>query len=102
MKFVYRVYPVLLWCLCLFLLGIGCCVSIFMIRVLWTVFLWPLPSAVLAWVLIGFVVERLPRIRYVNEAEIDGFGYVHQPLDVIFPFLLVNLVLAGVMLFRQL
>jgi hypothetical protein len=100
MAFVYKAYPLLLWCLCLFFWGLGFCATIFLFKTNWTMFLWPLPSAVLGWVVAGAVASKYPKMQFVNQAEIVGHGYVHQPLDVIVNFLLTTFAWAGVMIFR--
>jgi hypothetical protein len=85
MRVVYKVYPAVLWVLCLTLWGGGIVISVVLGRP-WTLFLWPIPTAILSWFLVGLLTIRFPRICFVNNAEIDGLGYVHQPLDVLIPF----------------
>jgi hypothetical protein len=100
MKLVYKAYPLLLWCLCLAFWGIGYCSTFFLFHAKWTMFLWLLPSAALGWIVAGLIVSIFPKMQFVNEAEILGHGYVHQPLDVIINFLLATFIWAGVTFFR--
>jgi hypothetical protein len=101
MRVAYRIYPMLLWLLCLSFWVGGCCYTLLALQSRWTLFLWPIPSALLAWIVSGFAVARFPRIRYVNDLQIDGLGYVHQPLDVIIPFLLQGFLWAAVGCWRH-
>ena len=100
MRLIYKLYPVSLWFFCLLFWAIGLCLTVYLFRARWTLFLWPFPSAVFGWVSAGILVRRFPRLRFVNEAEIDGLGYVHQPLDVLIPFLLTGFAFAVAAMFH--
>ena len=93
MRLVYKAYPALLWVLCLTFWAGGIFLSVKLERP-WTLFLWPIPTGILSWFLAGLLTIRFPRICFVNEVEIDGLGYVHQPLDVLIPFWFVSMGLA--------
>jgi hypothetical protein len=89
-RWIYKAYPIMLWALCLplFFAGIALILAIRLPPLL--LFLLPIPTAAFAWLVAGTFVSLYPRIRYVNEVEEDGLGYVHQPLDVLVPFLFIG------------
>ena len=86
---VYKIYPALLFVTCSLVL-----VAWFLVvRALnvssWVLLVVPVPATVTGYLASAIVVSRFPRIRYVNASEVDGLGYVHQPLG---PMLLVCLI----------
>ncbi len=97
---IYRVYPIVLGGATAFLTLVG-----FVSTYALTSSRWPLVLVPFAAVFVGFVIAsalccRFPRIRFVNDAEIDGLGYAHQPLDAILPIFLFGLSAALLILIR--
>jgi hypothetical protein len=95
MRLVYKIYPAVLWALCLLFWAAGITLTVVLDRP-WSLVLWPIPAGLLAWVLAGVLTISFPRIRYVNNAEINGLGYVHQPFDVLVPFWIISFLVAVV------
>jgi len=78
----YKIYPLILWTLCFIFLAVGVCITV-ATKLPWTLLLWPVPSGMVARFMAAILVRRFPRIRYINSAEVDGLGYLHQPLNVV-------------------
>lgn len=76
----YSVYPILLFALCLAFLTTGLLTATSFSTVKWLLLLVPIPSVLAGLMLTTLIATWFPRIRYVNESEIDGLGHVHQPL----------------------
>lgn len=94
---VYRIYPAILFANCIaFMIGgfavLGAC-SV----PPWSRFSVPVLGPIAGYVATCAIVTRFPRVRYVNDAEVDGLGYVHQPLGVILLCFLIGL---GVVVLR--
>jgi len=83
---VYRVYPYLLFAVCFASLLGGVSLVSALTESAWFFLLPPLPAAFIGYLIVVAVTSVFPRIRFVNESEIEGLGYVHQPLG---PMLLV-------------
>ena len=97
MRLVYRLYPIILWTFCLLIFFLGGLSLQLIFDQKWLLLLSPLPTAFLASVFTNIIATRFPKLWYVNDAEIDGLGYVHQPLDVLIPPLLVAFVTCGLL-----
>ena len=78
---IYRVYPAVLFASCMCTLLLAIVLMKLATAAVWPLFLIPIPAALFGKYLTSLVVRRFPRIRFLNEAEIDGLGYVHQPLS---------------------
>jgi hypothetical protein len=91
---IYKVYPLLLWFFCALTFTAGTVLVVYL-KARWALLLLPVPSALFGWFCTSFFVRRYPRIRYIDNAEIDGLGHVRQPIfDVIVPFLLITMIAA--------
>jgi hypothetical protein len=77
---IYKVYPVLHFCTCFASLLGGFAVVRSVTSAAWPLLLIPVPAVLVGYVLSSVGVSMFPRIRFVNDAEVDGLGYVHQPL----------------------
>lgn len=97
---VYRLYPIIhfLACFGAFLGGIV------LVRMVtessWSLLIVPVPAVFLGYLLSSFVVAVFPRIRFVNESEIDGLGYVHQPLGAMLLVCLLGFAIAVLQMLR--
>jgi hypothetical protein len=49
----------------------------------WSHFSVPVLGAIAGYLVMCAFVTRFPKLGYVDEREIDGLGYVHQPLGVL-------------------
>jgi hypothetical protein len=62
---------------------------------------WPVVAGFIAWFSTGLLTIPFPRIRFSTKNEVDGFGYVHQPYDVLIPFWMISIVIALVAAVRR-
>jgi len=85
----YRVYPVFLFLACVLSLLAGFVIIRSFTSVDWPLLLIPIPAVIIGYILTTIIASRFPKIRYVNESEIEGLGYVYQPLG---PMLLLCLI----------
>ena len=56
---------------------------------IWPRLLVPIPAFCIGWLFTSWIATVFPRIRFIDSREIDGLGYIHQPLG---PMLLVCLI----------
>lgn len=96
---IYRIYPALLFALCFIALMAGFVLVRSLTSHVWPLLLVPIPAVVIGYILMMLLSGRFPRIRYIDSREIDGLGYVHQPLG---PMLLVCLIGFGVAIIQTL
>lgn len=86
---IYRIYPCVLFLCCMaWWLGLVSGVAA-LTKSAWWQLLPPLPALWLGLMTTTFIATRFPRMKYVNDAEINGLGYVHAPVG---PMLLVLLI----------
>ena len=85
---IYRVYPIVLGGSTTLLTVAGFTAIITTSDYRWPLILVPFIAVFGGMFAVGLLESRFPRIRFVNEAEIDGLGYTHQPLDAILPVFL--------------
>lgn len=93
---IYKVYPYLLASACGLLWAITTLVTIF-VGYPWMLFVWPIPIGIAARCLVAPIVATYPKMRYIDESEVDGMGYVHEPSEVIVPFWVVAFILASIL-----
>ena len=85
---IYRLYPILLGGSTALLTVAGFAAVLAITEYRWPLIVVPFVAAFGGLIVVGLVESRYPRIRFVNDAEIDGLGYTHQPLDAILPVFL--------------
>jgi hypothetical protein len=66
----------------------------------WPLVFMPFAAVFASLIIASALCARYPRIRFVNDAEIDGLGYVHQPLDAILPVFLIGISAALLIVIR--
>lgn len=86
---IYRIYPYLLFTSCFASLLVGVSAVSALTESAWLLLLPPIPSVVAGYLVVSAVAAFFPRIRFVNKSEIEGLGYVHEPLG---PMLLVAVI----------
>lgn len=88
---IYRIYPYVLFACCMaWWLALASCISLFTSSAWWQL-LPPIPSIWLGLSATTLIASRFPKMHYVNEAEIDGLGYVHPPIGPILLALLTQI-----------
>jgi hypothetical protein len=97
---VYRIYPVLLFTSSIALMFAGFAILGACEFSVWSLFWVPIPAAIAGYLATCAVVSQFPKLRFVNEAEIDGLGYVHQPLGTLLLACLIGLGTVVVQLLR--
>jgi hypothetical protein len=86
---IYRIYPMLLFGSALLtLMGTVALIKQLGLSHFW-LFTSPIIAITVGYILTARIAAIFPKIRYVNEQEIDGHGYIHQPLG---PLLLVAVI----------
>ena len=98
---VYRVYPIILGSVSVLLTAVGFVGVLACLPYRWPLVGVPFLAAIGGLVISSLVASRFPRIRYVNDSEIEGLGYVHQPLDAILPVFLFGIFAALVINVRE-
>ncbi|TWU43626.1 hypothetical protein Poly51_62810 [Rubripirellula tenax] len=97
---IYRVYPVVLGGSTALLTLVGFVATYALTSSRWPLVFVPFAAVFAGFVIVSAMCSRFPRIRFVNDAEIDGLGYVHQPLDAILPVFLFGISTALLILIR--
>jgi hypothetical protein len=97
---VYKLYPVIFFCSCFGCLLGGIAVIASFTTARWPLLLVPIPAAIAGYIVTSAIASRYPRIRYVNESEIDGLGYVHQPSGPVLLCCLIGFAIAVIQLVR--
>jgi len=97
---IYRVYPIVLGGSTALLTVVGFAATYTLTSSRWPLVLVPFAAVFASFVIVSALCSRFPRIRFVNETEIDGLGYVHQPLDAILPVFLLGISTALLILIR--
>ena len=97
---IYRVYPMILGGTNALLTVVGFASVMAATSYRWPLVLVPFLAAFGRLLTVGLLEPHFPRIRFVNDAEINGHGYVHQPLDSILPVFLGGLLTAIALLVR--
>ncbi|MFQ5733689.1 MAG: hypothetical protein ACE5KM_17265 [Planctomycetaceae bacterium] len=97
MRIVYVVYPVFMWTSCLVIFLCGMVTTVMMLNAAWVMWLWPALAAMIGSIVTNSIAARFPKIRYVNESEVDGLGYVHSSGQILIPFLIVAYMICGAM-----
>lgn len=77
---IYKVYHILHVLTCFMSLLGGFAIVHAITEQSWPMLLVPVPAVILGAFLSGIIVSIFPRIRFINDSEIDGFGYVHSPI----------------------
>jgi zinc transporter ZupT len=97
---IYRVYPIVLGGSTALLTIAGFAATYAFTTSRWPLVFIPFVAVFAGFLIVSVLCSRYPRIRFVNEAEIDGLGYVHQPLDAILPVFLFGISSALLILIR--
>lgn len=97
---IYRVYPIVLGGSTALLTLVGFVATCAFTSSRWPLIFVPFVAVFGGVVIVSALCSRFPRIRFVNDAEIDGLGYVHQPLDSILPVFLLGISAALLILIR--
>ncbi len=97
---VYKLYPIIHVLACFGALLGGIVLVRMVTESSWPLLVVPVPAVFLGYLLSTFVVAVFPRIRFVNDSEIDGLGYVHQPLGAMLLVCLIGSAIAALKMLR--
>jgi hypothetical protein len=97
---IYHVYPIVLGGSTAFLTLVGFAIVHATTTMRWPLVFVPFAAVFASLIIASALCTRYPRIRFVNDAEIDGLGYVHQPLDAILPVFLFGISTALLIVIR--
>ncbi len=97
---VYRVYPIIHFLACFGALLGGIVLVRMVTELSWPLLIVPVPAVLLGCLLSSLVVAVFPRIRFVNNSEIDGLGYVHQPSGAMLLVCLLGFAIAVLQMVR--
>lgn len=79
---IYRLYPLILGISSALLTVGGFLLVLLVTSYRWPLVIVPFVAPIGGFIVMSLVAARFPRIRYVDAAEIDGLGHLHQPVGV--------------------